>query len=78
MGHTFIRSRRGFILALLAWFIGGIGGISIDFDHLLSAITEGGIPWAFLHQPITALVLVGCIVASLGGLVLPLVLRRLR
>ena len=63
-------------LALLAWFVGGIGGISIDIDHLLSAATQHSLPWNFLHVPATAFILAGCIIASLGGLVLSLVLTK--
>ena len=62
--------------ALLAGFAGGIGGVSVDIDHILSAITGGKIPWSFLHQPVIAMFLVGGIFASLGGLLLSLVLRR--
>lgn len=63
-------------LALLAWFVGGIGGISIDIDHILSAATQGSIPWTFLHVPTTAFILAGCVVTSLGGLVISLVLTE--
>jgi len=62
-------------LALLAWLIGGLGGICVDADHILSTITKGTIPWAFLHQPIVVGVLIGCLVASLGGLLLSLFLK---
>ncbi len=64
------------MLALLAWFIGGIGGVSIDIDRVLSAITQDSLPWRFLHIPITAFILAGCVVASLGGLVYSLVLTK--
>ena len=65
-------------LALLAWFIGGIAGSSPDSDHILSAITHGKIPWAFLHQPTVTLFFVGLAIASIGGLVVSLVLRRIK
>ena len=63
-------------LALLAWFVGGIGGISIDIDHILSAATQGSLPVAFLHVSTTAFILAGCIVSSLGGLAISLVLTE--
>ena len=65
-------------LALLAWFIGGIAGISPDTDHILSAIAKDKIPWDFLHQPPITLLFVGLAFTSLGGLVISLVLRRIK
>jgi hypothetical protein len=76
VGNRIINNLNLWRLALLAWLIGGIGGILVDSDHILSAATNGQIPWAFLHQPFTAYILLGCIVASVGGLVLSLVLRK--
>jgi len=63
-------------ITLLVGLCGGVGGISIDADHILSAATNGKIPWDFLHQPITVVFLIGCVVASMAGLLLSLVLRR--
>jgi len=62
-------------VALIVGLCGGIGGMLVDADHILSAITKGQIPWAFLHQHITIVILIGCVIASLGGLLLSLVLR---
>ena len=75
MGNRDFNYRRMWGVALLAWFVGGIGGISIDFDHILSTATEGAVPWAFLHQPITIGIFIGGVIASMGGLVISLVLR---
>ena len=63
---------------LSAWLSGGFGGISPDLDHILSAATAGAVSWSFLHQPYITFILIGCVIASLGGLVLSLVLRRNR
>lgn len=76
MGYTDKRYCFLWKLALLAWLVGGLGGISIDTDHILSAATGGQIPWDFLHCPATAFVLIGCVIASVGGLVLSLVLSK--
>ena len=76
MGNTNIKNRRVLLMALVAWFIGGIGGNSPDIDHFLSKVTGGAIPWAFLHCPLVALLLLGGVVASLGGLAISLVLRK--
>jgi hypothetical protein len=75
MGNRDKRPYGMWRLALLAWLIGGIGGISIDIDHILSAATEGAVPWAFLHCSTTAIVLIGGVIASLGGLLFSLVLN---
>ena len=76
MGNTFIKGRGVLLVALVAWFIGGIGGNSPDIDHFLSKVTGNAIPWAFLHCSTTVIVLAGCVIASLGGLVISLVLRK--
>ncbi len=74
MDSTDKNNHRIWKLALLAWFIGGIGGISVDFDSMLSMATKGATPWNFLHSTFVTGILIGCVVASLGGLVLSLVL----
>jgi hypothetical protein len=76
-GNMRIHNKNGYNLwrlALLAWFIGGVGGVSIDIDHVLSTLTKGAVPWGFLHVPATAFILIGGAIASLGGLVFSLVL----
>ena len=55
---------------------GGVGGVAPDFDHFLSTITQGQIPWAFLHTPLVAFILLGCALTLSLGLYWTLVLRR--
>jgi len=76
MGNTNKHTCLLWRITLLVGLCGGIGGISIDADHILSAATDGTIPWAFLHQPITVIVLIGCVVASMAGLLLSLFLKE--
>jgi len=76
MGNTDKHTHLLWRAALLAWFFGGVGGILVDTDHILSAATQGKIPWAFLHQPVTVIVLIGCVIASCCGLLTALVLRK--
>ena len=68
-------------LRRLAFFVGlcgGIGGISIDLDHILNMATEGVVSWTMFHAPVVALALAifcsGCFVALIGGLLSSLVL----
>ena len=53
---------------------GGLGGIIVDFDHILNAST-GIVPWAEFHTLTVFLFLCGLFIASIGGLFLSLVLR---
>ena len=62
--------------SLLASLLGGIGGVSIDFDHFLNIISQGQIPWSLFHQPWVAVILLGGIITSGLGLYFTLVLRR--
>ncbi len=78
MGYSNKNSYSIWRITLLAGIVGGFGGLLVDADHILSAATEGATPWSFLHQPIVVIVLIGCVIASLGGLVLSLVLRSKR
>lgn len=78
MGCT---SNNGYLLRRLALFIGlcgGLGGISIDLDHLLNMATGEVVPWSMFHAPVVALALAifcsGCLVTLIGGLFSALVL----
>ena len=55
--------------------LGGIGGIIVDFDHILNKAT-GIVEWAEFHTLAVFLFLLGMFVASIGGLFLSLVLRK--
>ena len=57
--------------------LGGIGGIIVDFDHILNKAT-GIVEWGEFHILAVFLFLLGMFVASIGGLFLSLVLRRKR
>ena len=76
MGNTANRHYSVWRLALLVGLCGGISGMLVDIDHILSAATGGQVPWNFLHQPITIVILIGCVIASGLGLYFTLVLRR--
>ena len=65
-------------LTLLAGLIGGLGGNSPDLDHFIGVINQNQALWAVLHQPLVAFILLGGIIASIGGLVISLVLKRRR
>jgi len=80
MGCT---NSNGYLLRRLALFIGlcsGLGGVSIDLDHLLNMATGELVPWSMFHAPVVALALAlfcaGCLIALIGGLLGALVLDR--
>ena len=76
MGYSNKNSYSTWRLTLLAGVSGGAGGLLVDADHILSAITKSAVSWNFLHQPYITFILIGCVVASMGGLVLSLVLGK--
>ena len=55
--------------------IGGIGGIIVDFDHILNAAT-GLVGWDEFHTLAVFLFLCGLFIASIGGLLVALFLAR--
>jgi len=71
-------SRFCLAMAFLAWLVGGLGGVLGDFDHFLSVVSKGAVPWGFLHTSLTVGILSGLAVALLGGLLLTMVLRQER
>ncbi len=78
MGHT---AKNTYLLRKLAFFVGlgsGIGGISIDLDHILNMATGGMVSWTMFHSPlvvmVVAVVVAGSFIALIGGLLGPLVL----
>ena len=76
MGNTNKNSNLLWRIALCLG-LGGIGGIIIDFDHILHQAT-GIIEWGEFHILALFLFLLGMFVASIGGLFLSLVLRSKR
>ena len=70
--NTFLRR-----MPLLIGLIGGIGGIFLDFDHFLHLVTQGAVPFTFLHQPSfvsSIIILTGCVIALCRRLYSTLVL----
>ena len=74
MGYSNKNSYNKWRLTLLAGIFGGVGGVLVDADHILSAITGGAIPWVFLHTTLVTLVLLGCSLTLIVGLYFTLVL----
>ena len=78
MGNTDRNTHQMWKLALLAGLCDGIGGVSIDLDHILNAATGGAVPWTLFHAPVVALALAifgsGCLIALIGRLYSALVL----
>ena len=74
MGNTNRNSSLLWRIALCLG-IGGIGGIIVDFDHILNKAT-GIVEWAEFHTLAVFLFLCGCFIASVAGLAISLVLRR--
>ncbi len=78
MGYTDKNTHQLWKLAFFAGLCGGIGGISIDLDHILNMATGGMVPWTMFHAPVVALAIAilcsGCFVALIGGLLSSLVL----
>jgi len=75
VGNTSRRHPLLWRTALLAGLSGGIGGLVVDFDHILN-VTTGIVRWSEFHTVAVFLFLCGLFIASLGGLLLTLVLRR--
>lgn len=61
--------------AFLAGLCGGFGGLVVDFDHILNAAT-GLVRWDEFHTLAVFLFLCGLFIASVGGLLFTLFLRR--
>ena len=75
MGNTNKNSSLLWKLTFFAGIFGGVGGVLVDFDHILNAAT-GIVEWAEFHTLAVFLFLLGMFVASIGGLFLSLVLRK--
>ncbi len=78
MGHANNHTHLLRRLTLFIGLCGGIGGVSIDLDHILNMATQGAVSWTMFHPPVVALALVclcsGCLIALIGGLLSSLVL----
>ena len=84
MGHTAKNTHLLRKPAFLIGLCGGIGGVSIDLDHILNMATGGVVSWTMFHSPVVVVVVAvfcaGCFIALIGGLLGSLVLdfRRRR
>ena len=82
MGHI---NKNNYLLrkyAFLVGLCGGIGGVSIDLDHILNMATGGMVSWTLFHSPVVVVVIAvlctGCFITLIGGLLGPLVLGSIQ
>ena len=76
VGYSNKNSYSTWRLTLLAGVSGGAGGLLVDADHILSAITRGAVSWSFLHSGLVTWILIGCVVTFSLGLYATLVLGK--